>query len=348
MLSGRATATGTARYRDRFPKLRDASHFRQAEHVPEVNELWLSSMGLGTYLGEPSDAADHAYIGAIATGLRSGINVLDTAINYRHQRSERNIGTALQRLIESAELHRDEVLVCTKAGYLSFDGDPPPNARDYFHREYVEPGILNPKELAGGMHCMSPAYLQNQIERSRRNLGLETIDLFYLHNPESQLADVSREVFRHRLKDAFAALETQVKAGKLAHYGVATWSAFRVAEGSRDHIDLFELATLAHEVAGEHHHFRFIQLPFNLAMPEAYGLANQARLTQDLPDFVGRILGMKKDAENAIQFSRSAPGLTTSLLGMGRKEHVAANLEPAFSHPTPLQEWKKLFTRSKD
>lgn len=376
MLSGRATATGTARYRDRFPKLRDASHFRQAEHVPEVNELWLSSIGLGTYLGEPSDAADHAYIDAIATGLRSGINVLDTAINYRHQRSERNIGTALQRLIESAELHRDEVLVCTKAGYLSFDGDPPPNARDYFHREYVEPGILNPKELAGGMHCMSPAYLQNQIERSRRNLGLETIDLFYLHNPESQLADVSREVFRHRLKDAFAALETQVKAGKLAHYGVATWSAFRVAEGSRDHIDLFELATLAHEVAGEHHHFRFIQLPFNLAMPEAYGLANQrdgkekmsiltaaarlgiavmgsatlyqARLTQDLPDIVGRILGMKKDSENAIQFSRSASGLITSLIGMGRKEHVAANLEPAFSHPTPPQEWKKLFTRSKD
>ena len=38
------------------------------------------------------------------------------------------------------------------------------------------------------MHCMSPAYLENQIERSRRNLGMETIDLFYVHNPESQLA----------------------------------------------------------------------------------------------------------------------------------------------------------------
>ena len=125
------------------------------------------------------------------------------------------------------------------------------------------------------MHCMSPAYLENQIERSRRNLGLETIDLFYIHNPESQLADVTREVFHQRLKDAFALLEKLVKAGRLQYYGVATWSAFRVADSSRDYMDLFELAKIAHEVAGEHHRFRFIQLPFNLAMPEAYGLVNQ-------------------------------------------------------------------------
>ena len=374
MIPGHATASGTARYRDRFPRLRDVNHFRRSEHVPGVSELWLSSIGLGTYLGEPSDAADQRYMEAIATGLRSGINVLDTAINYRHQRSERNIGAVLKQMIESGALHRDEVLVCTKAGYLCFDGDPPPNPRDYFHREYVEPGILDPKELAGGMHCMSPAYLENQIERSRRNLGLETIDLFYVHNPESQLADVSREVFRQRLKDAFAALEKQVKAGRLAYYGVATWSSFRVAESSRDYIDLFELARLAQEVAGDEHRFRFIQLPFNLAMPEAYALANQrsgkermsiltaasrlgiavmgsatlyqARLTQDVPEFVGRILGTKNDAESAIQFSRSAPGLATSLIGMGHKEHVAANLEPALASPTRPQEWKKLFTRT--
>jgi aryl-alcohol dehydrogenase-like predicted oxidoreductase len=375
MLSGHATSAGTGRYRDRFPNLRDAGHFRQAEHVPGVNQLWLSSIGLGTYLGQPSNAADQAYTAAIEAGLKSGINVLDTAINYRHQRSERNIGTALQRLIGSGELHRDEVLACTKAGYLSFDGDPPPDPRAYFHREYVETGVLDPKELAGGMHCMSAAYLENQIERSRRNLGLETIDLFYIHNPESQLADVSREVFRQRLKDAFAALEGLVKAGKLQYYGVATWSAFRVADSSRDYMDLFELAKIAHEVAGEHHRFRFIQLPFSLAMPEAYGLVNQrtgkekmsvlsaatrlgiavmgsatlsqARLTQGLPDFVGSVLGMNTDAENAIQFSRSAPGLTTSLIGMGRKEHVAVNLGPGLTSPTPPQEWKKLFTRTK-
>jgi aryl-alcohol dehydrogenase-like predicted oxidoreductase len=376
MLHGHATAAGTARYRDRFPNLRDAGHFRQAEHVPGASQLWLSSVGLGTYLGNPTDAADQSYMAAIEIALKSGINVLDTAINYRHQRSERNLGAVLKHLVESGELRRDEVLVCTKAGYLSFDGNPPPDPRAYFHQEYVETGVLEPNELAGGMHCMSPAYLENQIERSRRNLGLDTIDLFYIHNPESQLADVSREVFRQRLEDAFALLEKLATTGKLGYYGVATWSAFRVADSSRDYMDLFELEKIAQEVAGEQHRFRFIQLPFNLAMPEAYGLVNQrigkekmsllsaaarlgivvmgsaalyqSRLTQGLPDFVGSVLGMKSDADNAIQFSRSAPGLTTSLIGMGRKEHVAANLKPALTRPTPPEEWKKLFTRAKD
>jgi aryl-alcohol dehydrogenase-like predicted oxidoreductase len=148
-----------------------------------------------------------------------------------------------------------------------------------------------------------------------------------------------------------------------------------VAEDSRDYIGLFELAKIAHDVAGGDHRFRFIQLPFNLAMPEAYALINQregkeklsllsaasrlgiavmgsatlhqARLAQGLPEFVGKVLGMTTDADNAIQFSRSAPGLASSLIGMGRKEHVALNLKPALSPPTLLPEWKRLFTKTK-
>ncbi|HXM23853.1 MAG TPA: aldo/keto reductase [Terriglobales bacterium] len=378
MFPGHATAEGTARYRDRFPQLYDAGHFRRPEHVPGVDQLWLSSIGLGTYLGEPDDVADRGYTEAIATALISGINVLDTAINYRHQRSERNIGAAIQQRIESGELKRDEILVCTKAGYLSFDGNPPADPRAYFIREYMESGIVDLKQLVGGMHCMAPAYLEDQIERSRRNLGLESIDVFYLHNPESQLAEISREVFRQRIRDAFAMLEKLVKAGNICYYGMATWSAFRLAEASRDYISLAEVVELAHEVGGDKHHFRFIQLPFSLAMPEAYALANQAvtnqsshkqkqsllstaaqlgiavigsatlqqgQLTHGLPDFVGRILGLKSDAENAIQFSRSAPGITTSLVGMGHKERVAADLRPALVPPTPIADWNKLFTQ---
>lgn len=275
MLPAYATSSGTARYRDRFPKLRDAGHFRRPAHVPGAGDLWLSSIGLGTYLGEPDAAADQEYVAAIVTAVRSGINLLDTAINYRHQRSERNIGAALQQLTGTGEFQRDELFVCTKAGYLSFDGNLPPDPRAYFMREYVEPGILDPQQLAGGMHCMAPAYLENQIERSRRNLGLETIDLFYLHNPESQLADVSRDEFHRRLKNAFDMLERLVKAGKLRFYGMATWNGFRVPETTRDYLDLCQMAAIACEAGGAEHHFRFLQLPFNLAMPEAFGLANQ-------------------------------------------------------------------------
>ena len=70
---------------------------------------------------------------------------------------------------------------------------------------------------------------------------------------------------------------------------------------------------------------------------------HQGKLTHGLPDFVSRILGLKSDAENAIQFSRSAPGMTTALVGMGHKEHVAANLKPAQVPPTAAEEWKELF-----
>jgi aryl-alcohol dehydrogenase-like predicted oxidoreductase len=368
MLEGSATAEGTALYRDHFPRLQEAGHFRI---VPASPGLWLSSIGLGTYLGEPDDGADLEYTQAIVAALSSGINVLDTAINYRHQRSERNIGAALAHLTSSHALEREEVFVCTKAGYLPFDGNVPADPGAYFMREYVEPGIVDPAQLAGGMHCMAPRYLENQIERSRDNLGLQTLDLFYLHNPESQLADISREKFYGRLAEAFTLLETQVKSGRLRFYGLATWNGLRVSERARDYLDLFAITGIAARVGGKHHHFRFLQLPFNLAMPEAYGLANQGpgrekmplftaaaelgisvmgsatlyqgRLAYGLPDAVRTALGMKTDAGNAIQFARSAPGLTTALIGMGHEAHVAENLKPAFVPPTRKEQWHALF-----
>src|SRR5947199_6678317 len=129
MPTGHATTWGTAPSSNRCPQLRSAGHFRRPEHVPGASHLWLSSIGLGTYLGEPDDATDQAYVEATVTALRSGINLRDTAINYRHQRSERNIGSALSQLLRAGELNRDEVFVCTNAGYLSLDGvmpeDPP-------------------------------------------------------------------------------------------------------------------------------------------------------------------------------------------------------------------------------
>jgi aryl-alcohol dehydrogenase-like predicted oxidoreductase len=373
MIPGRATAQGTSDYRERFPRLGEAGHFRRPEQAQGAGDLWMSSIGLGTYLGEPDDDTDREYTASIATALRSGINVLDSAINYRHQRSERNVGGALRQVVDSGEVKRQEVVVCTKAGYLSFDGDLPADPRDYFRREYVEPGIIDPAQLAGGMHCMTPAYLENQIARSLRNLDLETIDVFYVHNPESQLAEVPREIFRERLRDAFTALEKQVKAGRVAYYGMATWGAFRLAEGSRDYVSLAEVEALAREAGGDQHHFRFVQLPFSLAMPEAFALANQqvgkekmcllraaqklgiavvgsatlyqGHLTQGVPEFVRGILGLRTDAENAIQFSRSAPGLSTSLVGMSQREHVTANVKVGLVAPTAEEEWKRLFRK---
>jgi aryl-alcohol dehydrogenase-like predicted oxidoreductase len=374
MIAGDATHEGTARYRDRFPKLRDARHFRQAETVPGAGEWWMSSIGLGTYLGQTDGDSDRRYRDAIRAALRSGINVLDTAINYRHQRSERNIGESLRELISSGEFQRDEIIVCTKAGYFPFDSVLPADPRSYFKSEYVDSGIVDPKEIAGGMHCMHPNYLRDQIERSRRNLGLSTIDVFYVHNPESQLGEVTGQTFVSRLKQAFKMLEDAAREGVIQYYGIASWNAFRVGRSEQGYMNMETCTAIARELAGERHHFRFVQMPFSLAMPEGWaansqpvlrrntcaleaaarlGIAvvgsatlSQGQLVNGLPDALAQKLGMANDAERAIQFGRSAPGLMTSLIGMGSPEHVAENLHVAEHPPMPADAWEALFTRA--
>ncbi len=372
MMEGHATAEGTLRYSERFAKLRDAGHFRQRAELRAASELWFPSIGLGTYLGDPDDASDQMYEQSIETALRHGINLLDTAINYRHQRSERNIGAALRRVVEAGEIFRDEVIVCSKAGFLAFDGAVPADPSEYFVREYVKPGIFKRSDLAGRMHCMTPAYLENQLERSRRNLGLTTIDVYYIHNPESQLADLTAEEFRGRLTAAFEAMEKAVASGKIRWYGIASWNAFRVPEPEQGFLSLEECVRAAEHAGGKHHHFGFVQLPFSLAMPEAHaatvqnsrkeyvslfeaaarhGIAvigsaslYQGQLAQNLPVSIQQRIGMKTDAQRALQFARSAPGLLTALVGMGRSSHVLENIHVAEVSPMAADKWKGLFT----
>jgi aryl-alcohol dehydrogenase-like predicted oxidoreductase len=51
------------------------------------------------------------YAAAIVAAVQSGINVIDSAINYRLQRSERNVGAALHVVANKGFL-RDEIVVC--------------------------------------------------------------------------------------------------------------------------------------------------------------------------------------------------------------------------------------------
>src|SRR5215469_13188943 len=192
LISGFATPEGTARFRGRFSG-RLPGHFR------ELRGLSLASIGLGTYLGEPDSATDALYRQALTRAVELGSNVIDTAVNYRHQRSERAIGQALAVLIGDGKLRRDEVFVATKGGFLSFDGEEPTDPEAYFRERFVSTGLVRPSDVAAGCHVMSPSYLKDQIEVSRHNLGLETLDLYYLHNPETQLQRGTSEDFYARL-----------------------------------------------------------------------------------------------------------------------------------------------------
>jgi aryl-alcohol dehydrogenase-like predicted oxidoreductase len=337
---GHATDEGTARYAARFPTLNSSGFFRN------VQDLTVSSLGLGTYLGQPDEATDRLYEGAVAGAADGGINFFDTAINYRNQRSERAIGAALERLFAGGGLRRDEVVVATKAGFLTPGAVP----------EWLPAG-----DIVGRMHSMAPDFIADQIDRSRANLQIDTLDIFYLHNPETQLQFIAREEFERCIRAAFTRLERLAAEGKIRYYGTATWDGYRI-EGK---LDLERLGRIAAEEGGASHRFRFIQLPFNLGMVEALrgepesvlqaaqrlGIAVvasasllQSRLTRELPEAIGeRLPGLATDAQRALQFTRSTPGIAIALAGMSHVTHVRENLGVGAVPPATLGQFRSLF-----
>lgn len=369
-LPGFATTEGTNNYRERFRATAAEGHFRFEQ------QLWLSSLGIGTYLGDADEETDRAYADAITRAVELGVNVIDTAANYRFQRSERSVGDALKHLT-SQGFTREELVVCTKGGYIPFDTHPPAGqagVRAYVEETFFKIGVVEPSDIVAGSHCMTPRYLSHQLTQSLRNTGLETVDVYYIHNPETQLQVIERDEFDARMRTAFEQLERERADGRLRFYGVATWNGFRAQENSRGYHGLERLWQLAREAGGDGHGFRFVQLPVNLAMPEALLADNQTargaqttvleaaqalgvtvvasasilqgKVARGLPERIRAPLGgLATDAQTAIQFTRSAPGVTTALVGMSRRAHVEENLQLAAVPPASADDYGRLFTQ---
>ncbi|MFC4990251.1 MULTISPECIES: aldo/keto reductase [Saliphagus] len=350
---------------------RDARHERFGRtHFRRYGDGLVSSLGLGTYLGEPTDDVDEAYREAIGLALESGCNVVDTAINYRCQRSERVVGHA----VAESDVGREAVLVATKGGFLPFEGERPDDPGRFVREEYVEPGLVDRDDLVMGSHCIAPDFLDDQLDRSRANLETDP-DLYYVHNPETQLRERSREEVYDRLEEAFVRLEERASDGDLGGYGVATWEAFRVPQDHDAYLSLPEVVDRARAAADRARtggtHFRAIQLPFNVSMADAFtveahetpdgeksalefaadaGLAvftsasiAQGTLADRLPEAVAARLGGETPAGRAINFARSAPGVTASLVGMQSIEHVRENLEACEEDPMGAAAFDEVF-----
>ena len=368
MIAGVATFDGTERYASRIGGRLPADHFRRLDGGPRT-----SSVGIGTYLGKEDAATDLQYQKSVTRALERGINVIDTAINYRFQRSERAIGAALEEAFGRGLVARDEVIVATKGGFIPFDGRLPPDPGVYVTETYLKPGIVKPDDVVGGAHCMTSRYLADQIQRSRKNLGLDTLDVYYVHNPETQLEALGPDAFFPRLRRSFEGLEQAVTDGRIARYGTATWNGYRVDPETPGYLSLEEVTAAAREVGGADHHFKVIQLPHNLAMTEAFTRANQrvggemvtlaeaarrlgiyvmasasvyqGQLTRNLPPVVAQFLpGLETDAQRALQFVRSTPGIGTALVGMKSVEHVEDNAVVTGVSPLPAADFARLFT----
>lgn len=331
----------------------------------EFFNLKLSEIGIGTYLGELDEETDRLYYETLREGLQRGINVIDTAINYRYMKSERVIGRVLQ------EVQRDRVVISTKGGYIPYDADSKEDPREYFEENFLKTGIVDLKEMTPQGHYLGKEFINWCFNKSLENMKTNYIDIYFLHNPEEQLLYIDRELFYRKVKECFEFLEEKVSEGKLRYYGLATWHGFRLTPSSRQYLNLSKMKDIAEEIAGKNNHFRFIQLPYNLGMPEAFTLKNQVvngkqlstlEAAQELGIYtfisatiyqgnvIGRVpeklkdfFGLEDDVHVAIQFVRSTPGVGTYLIGMKRKEHLYHNLELLKNPPLEREKFLSLF-----
>lgn len=364
MIKGHATQSGTLEFLKNHPAV-------HPKNFQIIHGLSLSNLGIGTYLGNPDSNTDELVINAVKKSILAGINVIDTAINYRSQKAERCVGKAISDLIKDGKINRDEIFISTKNGYVTNDGDIKEDFWQYVTREYVERGIIQKNDISSGYHCMTVPYLRDQLERSRNNLGLECIDLVYLHNAvEGQIHDISKEQFMKNLSNVFEFYESQRNENKIKFYGLATWECFRVQPENPQFLELDDVVNLANEVGGKDHGFRFIQLPFNMYLDQALILKNQkydgkqgtilqvakshgvgvftsvplmqAKLLSPgvMPEFNGL-----KPSLRALQFVRSTPGVLAPLVGQKLEQHVNENLEILKIPPIPEVEFHDLVNK---
>jgi len=345
MISGSATLDGTKK-------------FAQSSGVNQINfnefqNLMLSNVGIGTYLGDADARTDQLVTNAVKQSILSGINVIDTAINYRAQKAERSVGKALLELIEEQKISRDHVFLSSKNGYVTNDADVNLGFWEYVKEEYSQKGVIKEGDVTSGYHCMTPSYLSDQLDRSLKNLGIECLDLIYLHNAvEGQIKDVSKEQFLENLKSVFELYEQKRDEGKIKFYGMATWECFRVTKDNQQYLSLEDTVNMARKIGGENHGFRFIQLPYNMHYDQALLGKNQIindkqvsileaavslgiGVFTSVPFMQGRLLAPGvmpefnelKPSLRALQFIRSSPGVLAPLVGQKSLEHVSENLE---------------------
>lgn len=364
-VAGYATAEGTRKFMENaFKNGMANSHFRS------FNNLNFSSLGIGTYLGQLTAEDDIDLENAIYNSLKSGaVNVIDTAINYRSMKSEKNIGHAIKRLIEDKIISRDQVFISTKNGYITNDGDYPTiDVLEYMHKMYISQGIIDSKDISSGYNVLNPNYIRKCIDKSLTNMQLDTIDLVYIHNAyESWFQDISRSEFNEKIRKVFQVYEEYRSQNKIRYYGMATWTCFRLPRNEEGYLSLEDMVRIAEDVAGKDHGFRFIQLPYNLAYREAYSLRNQTVNSDNdltileacnklnigvftsvpllqaklfdvkIPDY----LGIDNQLLKIVQITRSTPNVIAPLLGQKKLNHVKENIELAKVAPLNNSEFNE-------
>jgi aryl-alcohol dehydrogenase-like predicted oxidoreductase len=155
---------------------------RLGQNGPEVSALGLGCMGMSEFYGARDDAES---IATIHAALDRGLDLLDTADVYGPYINEELVGRAIRG-------RRDEVLLATKFGFV---------------RDAADPGK---RQIDG-----RPEHVREACDGSLRRLGVETIDLYYLHRADARVP----------IEDTVGAMSDLVGAGKVRWLGLSEVNA---------------------------------------------------------------------------------------------------------------------------
>ena len=350
-----ATFEDTYNFAKKFPNYKD--------FYTKHNDLIFSKLGLGTFNKEPYKEENYVfhYIAGVKEAVKNGINLIDTASNYRYGESEKEIAIALKELMEEENIKREELIICSKGGFIQLEYPFPENPYTWINENLIQSSLAKEEDIELDQHCMTPDYLEWSCKRSLKNLEIDTIDIYFLHNPEIQISKLGYKTWLKKVESAFKRFERMVKNNLIKSYGVAVWNGF-TEKSTNEHINLEDLVEIAKKVGGVNHNFKYIQTPFNLAKTTIYtmptqtvkgeectllqaahrlniGVISSSSLLQmnlfkkSFNREIGYLLDNKMILENdiqlALQFVRSTPSLISSLFASKVPVHIKKNLEVA-------------------
>ncbi|MFE7412775.1 aldo/keto reductase [Streptomyces laurentii] len=159
---------------------------------PEVGVQGFGAMGISEFYGDTDEAAARDTLEAT---VEAGVTLIDTADIYGSGANE-------EFLAPFVAAHRDDIVLATKFAIERRADDP--NYR----------GIRN-----------DPAYIRTAVENSLRRLGVETIDLYYMHRRDPKIP----------LADSVGAMAELVKAGKVRHLGLSEVTGAELREAYAVH-----------------------------------------------------------------------------------------------------------------
>jgi len=347
-----ATKEATYAYAKQFSNYKD--------FFVQHNDLIFSKLGIGTFNKEPYKEENYIYeyMAGVKEAVLSGINVIDTASNYRYGQSELEIGIALKELFQEKKVKREELILCSKGGFIPLSYPFPKNPYAWIDENIIQKGLATEEDIELDEHCMTPDFLEWSCRGSLERVGVDAFDIYYLHNPEIQYLKLGKEGFYAAIERVFERFENLADEGLFRFYGVAVWNGF--ISKDLENISLEKLTKIAEKVGGKNHRFKYIQTPFNMAKTDIYtmptqsvnsekctllqaahrlniGVLSSSSLLQmnlfhkSFSAETGAVLDdsmkLKSDIQLALQFVRSTPGIISSLFGSKVPVHIRHNCE---------------------